>query len=310
MSKVSIIIPARHEIFLKQTCADILARATGDIELLVVLDGYWAFEPLPEDPRLTIIHRERKGMRAAINSGVALAKGKYLMKVDGHCMFAQGFDEVLKAECDKDWIVIPRRYSLDAETWSIRAHKDFVDYEYLSWPWRYDHPKDGVGGMGLHGMTWDERIVSRIDRLLDETLTFQGSCWFMPKEFFNRRIVRMDDEEQHYGTFIGEAQELGLKAWLGGGKVMVNKKTWYAHLWKGEPYRAKFKELMGERYSRIGFNERKNGNMYSIHYWLNNLWEGRKHNLDWLIDRFTPVPSWPKDKGKWIPSTTSSTNST
>ena len=72
-------------------------------------------------------------MRNAINSAAAIAKGKYLLKTDAHCMFGEGFDEILKAECDDDWVVIPRRKRLDAENWAIQdVGKPDVDYEYLS----------------------------------------------------------------------------------------------------------------------------------------------------------------------------------
>jgi glycosyltransferase involved in cell wall biosynthesis len=293
--KVSVIIPARNEIYLQQTITDLLLKASGDIEIIAILDGYWPQPVLKDDPRLILIHRERRGMRAAINSGVEIAKGEYVMKIDAHSIISPGFDEILQKECDKDWIVVPRRYSLEMDTFEVRRHRPFVDYEYLSYPFRQKRHK---GGAAMCGMVWDARINERIDILLDENMTFQGSCWFMPKEFFNRRIGKMD--EAGYGTFIAEAQELGLKTWLGGGKVMTNKKCWYSHLWKGEPYRQRYTELFGQVYSRIGWNERREGNKFNISYWLNDRWEQRIHDFDWLIDHFWPVPSWTKDKTTWI----------
>ncbi len=296
MAKLSIIIPARQELFLQQTIDDLLFKSAGDIEILVILDGYWPDPALKDDPRVIIIHRERKGMRASINAGVAVARGKYIMKVDAHCMFAEGYDEILKMDCDKDWIVIPRRYSLEAEVtpWDVRRHRPFVDYEYLSWPWR---PNSKV--FGIVGAVWDARIAQRINNVIDENLTFQGSCWFTPKDFFLKRIGELD--ETGYGTFIGEAQEIGLKTWLGGGKVMTNKKLWYAHLWKGQPYRDRYRAIYGKSYTRLGRTERDEGNKYSVDYWMNNRWKDRIHDLDWLIDRFSPVPHWPEDQSLWIP---------
>lgn len=295
---VSIIVPARNEIYLQQTISDLLSKAAGDIEVIAILDGYWPVPVIKEDPRLILIHRERRGMRASINAGVAIAKGKYIMKIDAHCIVSPGYDEILKKNCDSDWIVIPRRYSVEMDAWEVRRHRPFVDYEYLSYPYRYSELRH-KGGPQMCGMVWDERINSRINVLIDENMTFQGSCWFMPKEFFDRRIVKMD--ETGYGTFVCEAQELGLKVWLGGGKTIVNKFCWYAHLWKGEPYRKRYTELFGKTYSRVGWDERKIGNKFTIDYWLNNQWEGRIHDFDWLIDRFWPVPSWPEEKTEWIP---------
>ena len=120
-----------------------------------------------------------------------------------------------------------------------------------------------------------------------------------PRKWFDSCIGQM--QEEGYGSFIGEPQEVGLKTWLGGGRCMTNKLTWYAHLWKGEPYREKFKALFGNPYTRIGHEEFVDGNKYSIDYWVNNRWGKRKHDLSWLVDRFSPVPSWPDDRSKWIP---------
>ena len=49
---VSIIIPSRNEPFLQHTIDDILAKAAGEIEVIVVLDGYWPTFELKQDPRV------------------------------------------------------------------------------------------------------------------------------------------------------------------------------------------------------------------------------------------------------------------
>ena len=84
-----------------------------------------------------IIHNTNaKGLRAAINAGASIARGKYLMKTDAHCAFEPGYDEILKADCDSDWLVIPRRDRLDAENWCRQVvGKPPIDYHYLSCPY-------------------------------------------------------------------------------------------------------------------------------------------------------------------------------
>ena len=136
MSKVSVIIPSRNERFLPETVEDIFKKAAGDIEVVVTMDGYRHDPPLRERPNLrVVVHGTPRGMRASINSAASVATGDFLMKVDAHCMFAEGFDEVLKADCDQDWIVIPSRHSLDAENWCILfTGKARVDYHFLSFP--------------------------------------------------------------------------------------------------------------------------------------------------------------------------------
>ena len=103
---VSIIISSRVDQYLQKTIDDLLGKAEGQIEIIVVLDGYWPNPMINNDPRVIIVHQgtihNHKGMRAAINTGSKLAKGEYLMKVDEHCMFDQGYDVKLAADCKDD----------------------------------------------------------------------------------------------------------------------------------------------------------------------------------------------------------------
>ncbi len=275
--------------FLTKTIKDILAKAKGPIEIIPVLDGYWPpAEEIVDDKRVVYLHfGEARGMRNAINCAANLAKGEFLLKSDGHCMFAEGFDQVLKAGVpeyvakldpgtDPDhWITIPRRNRLDAENWTIQdVGKPPVDYEALSSP-----ADDGV-----KGNLWPERTLARIDKPeyeIDENLSFQGSCWFMPRSHYLDRLGGMS--EVGYETFVREAQEIGLKTWLGGGKIFTNKRTWYAHLHKGKNY--------GRGYF-IDTREIDRGNKYCDDFWFNNRWPEAKHDLAWLIERFMPVPTW------------------
>jgi glycosyltransferase involved in cell wall biosynthesis len=283
LSKVSVIVPSRNERFLPQTVADVFAHAHGDIEIIVVLDGYWPAPILPDDPRLILIHRGvSQGMRAAINSAAAIAKGEYLLKTDAHCMFAEGFDEILKADCQDNWVVIPRRKRLDAENWCVQeVGKPDIDYMYLSFP---DDPQD-FGGKGLNGKLWHEKNkdVKLKDVLIDDLMSAQGSAWFMKRNYFHE-LELMD--EANYGTFWNEFQEIGLKCWLSGGRVIVNKKTWYAHLHKGKTY--------GRMYE-LDHSQLNIGSSYTWNWIYNKAWEKQTLPFEWLIDKFWPVPTWPED---------------
>ncbi|MFK5165339.1 glycosyltransferase, partial [Propionibacterium freudenreichii] len=62
---------------------------------------------------------DNRGMRPAINAGVSISKGEYIMKCDEHVMFDQGFDVKLIADCEDNWVVIPRRKRLNAEDWTL-----------------------------------------------------------------------------------------------------------------------------------------------------------------------------------------------
>lgn len=280
MAKISVIIPSRTEPFLVRTVQDVLANATGDIEIIPVLDGYWPDPPLPEDKRVHVIHKGKaQGMRPAINSAVAASSGEYIMKLDAHCSVSKGFDEVLQRECDKDWVVVPRRMSLDPFNWCKEENgKSPVDAHYLSYPFeRLNDPS-----CGLHGTVWNERARKRSHVLLDEEMSSQGSCWFMHRDQWNR-VGPLNVEK--YGNFIQEFQEIGLQTWLGGGKVFVNKQCHYLHWHKGKH---------GRQY-HISKREMSKGADFATRYWMTDSWPERVVDLKWLIERFWPVPGWPKD---------------
>ncbi len=64
---LSIIVPSRNEKYLNKTIDDLLLKAEGDIEIIVVLDGYWP-DPIIGDARVHYIHRGSPlGMRAGIS---------------------------------------------------------------------------------------------------------------------------------------------------------------------------------------------------------------------------------------------------
>lgn len=286
---VSIIIASRVDEFLQRTIDDLMAKAEGEVEVIVVLDGYWPDPMLAEDPRVVIIHQgiihDNVGMRGGINAGVDVARGDYIMKIDEHCMVDQGYDVKLAADCKDNWVVIPRRYRLDAHNWAvIEDGRPPIDYMYLAYPFTGsdDAPRN------LHGLIWNDRYHKRKDILLDDTMSWQGSCWFMKRKYWQDLIGPLDDK--NYGSFIQEAQEIGNKVWLSGGRLVVNKKTWYAHYHK----RKEDKGLgFSNHQQRVHMAGKEKGRQYSIDFWFNNKWGKRVHDFEWLIEKFWPVPTWP-----------------
>ena len=271
---ISIVIPSRNEPYLKKTIQDLLLKASGDIEIIAVLDGYWpALTDIVNDPRVTYIHfSNARGMRNAINSAVRIAKGQYILKCDAHVMFEKGFDIALTAWCEDNWVVVPRRYALDPVKWEIEQKnpKYPVDYMYLT------NELDGY-----HGAVWQEKNKDEDlkVKVYDDLMSAQGSCWFMKKSYFEE-LDLMD--ESLFGTFASEFQEIGLKCWLSGGGVIVNKKTWYAHWHKTESRGYSLDKVDGDK----GVSHVKD--------WLNGryVWPKQKKTLAWLIERFAPVPGW------------------
>ena len=288
---VSIIIPSRCDEFLQQTIDELFLKAEGEVEIIVILDGYWPDPMIKLDPRVTLIHHGEQfnnpGMRTSINKGMALAKGEYVMKIDEHCMVDQGYDVKLAADCEDDWMIIPRRYRLDAQNWKIiEDGRPPIDYNYVTYPYL----KIGASVCGLHGSEWKRR--ERAEILIDDTVTCQGSCYFTHRKWWNEMIAPMDNDL--YGKFVNEAQEVNFKTWFAGGRVVVNKKTFYVHYHKGRE---------GKKYgfSNAQYKEhsagREKGRKAAIDFWMNDRvndnWNKRVRNWKWLVEeKFPGMPGW------------------
>lgn len=280
MSKVSILIPSRGESEenVTRTINSIWANATGDFEVIVGFDGpqYYDFGELVK----TINFPSVVGIKTNINAMAAMATGKYIYKSDAHCRFGKGFDEVLKADMEDDWIVMPR-FKIIREDWSIQmrdGEEEFYDYFYLCCP--FTDPRGFRFKAGGH---WKERTLQRLDTLIDETPQIHGSGWFMTK-----------DRYFELGGFpnidpYGHAQEpiwLALKNWLMGGKVMVNKNTWYAHL----------HQQGNKRGYHMDREQENRSYKLAAEFFMKDKWfDGKKHDMSWFVDKFGPMPTWPDD---------------
>lgn len=217
---ISCIIPSYKDPYLHKTIQSLLDNARGEIEVIPVIDGYELKEPLPDDPRVKPIFQENTGMRGAINAGVKAAKGEFILRSDEHCMFDEGFDVKLTETLEDNWIVVPRRYFLDVEKWEI-MDKDPVDFEKLLIEKTYRK---------FHGINWKNR---KSDKDIDETMAMQGSCWVMRKSWWEKVIVALESEGYH--SHYQDSVEMSFKTWKAGGKLMLNRKTWYAHKFRGFP---------------------------------------------------------------------------
>lgn len=291
MTKLSIIIPSFHEPYLNKTIRNILKQSKGDIEVLVHIDGEIP-KRIPKDPRVKYIHHQKPiGMRGGINACLRIAKGKYIMKTDAHCAFAKRFDKVLKRECKKNWLIIPRRYALNALGWKRELRMPIKDYHYLSYPQSYQNHTFCMVPADWRKRTY-ERIRDQRYRI-DDTMTFQGSCWFAHRSYFMKNVGLLDDNK--YGSFGGEQVEIGLKYWLGGGKVKVNKNTWYAHLFKNHKYYSENKASIKNKKNLIKAARYE----WIAKHWTNDRQPKMMYKFAWLVEKFWPVPGWPEDRKLW-----------
>jgi len=294
---LSILIPARNEMFLKNTVEDILAHKEGKTEIIVVLDGAPADPPLEPHPDVTVLfHPAARGQRAATNEAASLAQGKYVAKVDAHCSFDQGFDVKLMSVMHDDWTIVPMMRNLHVFDWVCPAgHRRYQGpqgpCEECGQPTTRDvlwHAKKSPKSYSYcfddspHFQYFEEfekRKEFKGD--LTETMSLQGSFFMATrKKFFELGLC-----DEAFGSWGSQGIEVAVKTWLSGGKVMCYHKTWYAHLFRTQ----------GKDFSFPYENPHSGAVKAQEHarkLFFDNKWPGQVHPLSWLLERFWPVPGW------------------
>jgi len=219
--KLSVVIPSYKDPYLFKTIRSLLDNSElGDkLEVIAVWDGYYPSEELIiQDPRVRYVHLgQNRGMRGAINAGVAVSRGEFFMRLDEHCMFGKGYDRILTESCLPNQIMTARRYFLDPVKWEVMEDKGFVDYEKLV----IQNVSPGV--RKFTGKPWSPKRTE----MVDETTAMQGSMWIMPRKWWDEHIKELQTEG--YGPSYQDSVEVCMKTWQAGGKLMVNKNTWFAH---------------------------------------------------------------------------------
>jgi glycosyltransferase involved in cell wall biosynthesis len=312
MRDLSIIIPANSEEFLKNTVEDILAHIEADTEIIVVLDGKWAEPAISQHPRVNVIYLpESIGQRAATNIGVKLSKAKYVMKLDAHCAFDQGFDRKMIEVMTDDMLQVPIMRNLWAFDWKCY---------HCGWKHYQGNTPEKCGSCGksdkLRKKTvWigKERPQSKSycfdsephfqyfqdyikrpevkkqieENKLSESMSIQGSCFMCTREMYNK--LNLCDES--YGSWGNQGIEVACKVWLSGNRVIINHNTWYAHMFRTNG------DWCPDYLRKGGINTTKKKVWDDI---LQGKLVNQIHSVDWLIEKFIPVADWTEEKIKCL----------
>lgn len=309
MTDLSILIPARNEMFLARTIENILENIEGDTEIIAVMDGYWADPPIPQDKRVTIIHHEESiGQRAATNEAARLSSAKYLMKCDSHCSFDRGFDVKMMAEMKDNWTMVPLMKNLHAFDWLCpnghrryqgpsgvckecgkKTKRDILWHAKKS-PNSVSYCFDSTPHFQYFG-EYAKRPEGQGD--ITETMSLQGSCWMLTR----KKYMELNICDEAFGSWGSQGIEVAAKTWLSGGAVMVNRKTWYSHLFRTQGGDFSF------QYSISGSDQKKAKN-FARDLFFNDKWEGQVRPLSWLVKRFWPVKGWTEEDLKKLEKNT------
>ena len=318
MTTLSILIPARNELFLSKTIESILENIESETEVIAVLDGVFADPPVPNDPRVTIIyHQESIGQRAATNEAAKLSTGKYIMKVDAHCSFDKGFDTKMLAVMQDNWTMVPLMKNLHAFDWVCKKcgnrryqGKSGIDTktrglmvdqkgkcpkcsgeEYIDIIWKGKKSPNSTSYCFdsephfQYFREFSKRPEGKGD--ITPTMSLQGSCFMLTRE----KYWELEICDEAFGSWGSQGIEVALRTWLSGGQVMVNQKTWYAHMFRtqggnfGFPY-----HIAG---SQVRHAKRTARDMF----W-DGKWDKQIYPVSSLVEKFWPIrKDDPKGKG-------------
>lgn len=294
MKDLSIVIPARNEIFLARTIEDILENAQGDTEVIAIMDGYWANPPVKDHPKVTLIHHtENVGQRAASNEAVRLSQAKYIMKIDAHCAFDKGFDVKMMEKMQDNWTMVPMMRNLHAFDWVCpRGHRRYqspsgackecgeptkMEIVWFGKPnpqstaYRFDRD--------MHFQYWND-FGRKQQGEITESLSLQGSCFLVTRD----KYLELDLCSEEFNSWGQQGVEVACKTWLSGGRVVVNRNTWYAHMFRTQGGDFGFPYPNPE--SKIRANRELSRELF-----MKNKWPKAVHSFWWLINKFNP-PEW------------------
>lgn len=308
---LSILIPARNEMFLARTIEDILEHIEADTEVTTVLDGEWAEPGIPQHDRVNIIKLTKSiGQRAATNLACKLSKAKYVMKVDAHCSFDQGFDRKMLEAFERtgdNVTMVPIMRNLWAFDWKC-YHCGWKKYQGPTPEKCEDCGKDDrikrkmiwKGKGNPQSTTYcfdpspkfqyfndykstDEYKKDKKEKGLTQTMSLQGSCWMLTRD----KYWKLNICDEKFGGWGSQGIEVACKTWLSGGQVLVNHNTWYAHMFRTQGGDFSFP------YSISG-NDQKKAQKYARELFFKNKWEKQIRPLSWLVEKFWPVRDWKK----------------
>ena len=142
---LSVIIPIYDvENYIRECFESILVQKFDDIEFICIDDGSTdtsgsiCDEYAQKDNRLIVKHSENRGVAAARNLGLSLAKGKYIAWIDPDDYISSNWIEVItKAICENDWDILVFDYTiLKDDKRVVKEYKNktgFIDkFEFLS----------------------------------------------------------------------------------------------------------------------------------------------------------------------------------
>ena len=206
---ISVIVPAYNvEKFIGKCLESILAQTHQNLELIVVDDGSTDFTPevLKEfaraDKRVKVVTQQNKGLPGARNSGLDIAKGEYLLFVDG--------DDYIEPDTLKD--TLEHLLKNDADVC-------FFNHQNVSWKNR-----------------------KKIETPSSDILNFTGYVTDAPREFFDHmhvawnKLMKNNDLVPHFNESLRKAEDTSFcwEYYLKNPKITFLNKVYYNYVQRSD----------------------------------------------------------------------------
>ena len=223
---ISIIIPAHNEEkYLNRTIDNFYKKSTGEIEVIVVLNGY----DQEVDKRAKVVrYAKNLGERVAMNTAASVATGEYLFRIDAHCDITKGWDEMMTSNMSEKKILIAVITAINEKWEKIPGH------------W--------YGFCKLLPTMEEKWLTKKKYDLIEKNMSFTG-CGFMISKKFYDSFGGADESLPSMGA-IGP--EFALRGWLEGDGCYTHTGVKIGHIFGTGAYSdigvTKARKMLEEKY--------------------------------------------------------------
>lgn len=252
---VSVLMPCRNENpdHIRKTIESLREMSVGPIEIIVLHDGK-IDGGVGGD--FTCYYGDVQGQRKLLNRALQYARGKYIFRIDGHCLMSPEWDARMKLSCKENTLVTTCFDSLDDDFKPKGKDKTFAVL---------------LPSMRMKFVRNWKTVLERA--VEEETMTICGSSFMALKDGF-------EDYDEKLGAYGGIGAELSLRYWLTGGRVLVRTDVVCYHLFRGHTPYTVLKREQDTVFSKL--KEK----------WLINKGKGQIRPFQWYLYKFSKYTRW------------------
>lgn len=215
---VSVIVPIYNgERYLPESLDSLLAQTFQNFEIICVNDGSTDStgkiigEYIARDSRVKVVNQKNEGVASARNTGIANAKGRYIMFCDDDDLFAPNMLDSMVAMMEQHNadICIPNGYKLD-----MADNERIVDFNFINTKLLPDKECFSPRDAGKYLLNFPTFFIYKMYRLsflkehnifFDARRTEEDALFFTQALFLSERITTVSDRVFYYRVNAGDS---------------------------------------------------------------------------------------------------------